>query len=137
MDFICIFFSLWWNFLYKVCFQTPIKRNKIKAPKLNWWVKLANPNVNQSQTSLSLPWAWHSSAPACFFFEQFVSTLTFSRRPQQLKWSLQYSITLYKKRNSKSPYLKKEQSLNVLMLSCLWITTNVHLHRIYSDDKLV
>ena len=22
---------------------------------------------NQSQTSLSLPWAWHSSAPACFF----------------------------------------------------------------------
>ena len=42
------------------------QRNKSKAPKLNLWAKLANPNVNQIQTSLSLPWAWHSSAPACF-----------------------------------------------------------------------
>ena len=26
---------------------------------------LSNPNDNQSQTSSSLPWAWHSSVPAC------------------------------------------------------------------------
>ena len=44
------------------------QRNKSKAPKLNSWAKLANPNVNQSQTSLSLPWACHSSAPSCLPF---------------------------------------------------------------------
>ena len=30
------------------------QRNKSKVPKLNSWAKLANPNFNQSQTSLSL-----------------------------------------------------------------------------------
>ena len=41
------------------------KRRKSKRQNLYSWAKLANTNVNQSQISLSLPRAWHSSAPAC------------------------------------------------------------------------
>ena len=67
------------------------QRNKSKAPKLNSWAKLANPNVIQSQTSFSLPWAWHSSAPACFIYNCIKAFLCFIL--SSTKWGINVNVT--------------------------------------------
>ena len=59
------------NQFYQSKPRKPNLPNKTKLKKLkfskeqNQSAKLADPNDNQSQTSSSLPWAWHSWAPAC------------------------------------------------------------------------
>ena len=68
------------------------QRNKSKAPKLNSSAKLANPNVNQSQISLSLLWAWHSSAPACSVLHWLVQFCMVLHGHTQWTFTLQYCM---------------------------------------------